>query len=324
MARVGAAVVTYNRKDLLLGCMDALLGQTHPVVQTFIVDNASTDGTQDLLRERGLLDRDDVTYVRLDENLGGAGGFSRAVEILRAEDVDWAWLMDDDSEPVPDSLERLLAALPASDPDCVALCPKVVYEAGGIDANQRGHFRRRLLPLAEGEYRDGNFVELGFLSFVGARVRPSAARAIDPPRADFFVWGDDVEYSFRLRRVGSIRLVNNSVMVHKRVTHSYENGRSRFWNRILPGYYWPTPPDRFWQNLCGLRNYIWMKRHYEDQGSVSAAGTTLQFLVKHALYDERPLRRLPWLVRFARDGRRGRFANIPPAQWQEMVRRGQV
>jgi len=324
MARVCAAVVTYNRKDLLLGCLEALLGQTHPVARTFVVDNASTDGTEAALRERGLLERSDVTYVRLDENVGGAGGFSRAVEMLRAQEADWAWLMDDDSEPAPDALERLLAAPPAADPSCVALCPKVVYEAGGIDANQRGHFRRRLLPLAEAEYRDGNYVDLGFLSFVGALVRTSMARAIEPPRADFFVWGDDVEYSFRLRRLGSIRLVNESVIVHKRVTHSYENGRSRFWNRVLPGHYWPTPLDRFWQNLCGLRNYIWIKRQYEDQGALAAAGTTLQFVVKHALYDERPLRRLPWIVRFARDGRRGRFANIPPARWQEMVRDGEV
>jgi len=113
-------------------------------------------------------------------------------------------------------------------------------------------------------------------------------------------------------------------MVHKRVTHSYENRRSRFWNAILPGQFWPTPLERFWQNLCGLRNYLWIKREYEGQGTLSAVGTTLQFVVKHVLYDDRPLPRIRWIVRFARDGRRGRFVNIAPDRWAQMVREGDV
>ena len=322
--KVCAAVVTYNRKELLAECLDALLAQTHAVERTFVVDNASTDGTEAFLEERGLLGDPRVSYVRLDDNLGGAGGFARAVELTRAQECDWVWLMDDDSEPVPDALERLLRAAPAGEHRTVAVCPKVVYADGGIDANQRGHFRRRLLPLPAARYVDGLPVELGFVSFVGALVRTAAARTADLPRADFFVWGDDVEYSFRLRRLGRLVLIPESVIVHKRVTHSYENARSRFWNRVLPGQFWPTPLERFWQNLCGLRNYLWMKREYERQGALSAAGTTVQFMVKALLYDEQPLRRLRWIARFARDGRAGRFVNIAPAQWAEMVRDGRV
>src|SRR3954454_21914736 len=169
--------------------------------------------------------------------------------------------MDDASEPLPDALERLLAAPPAADPGVVAVCSKVVYGDGvTIDANQRGHFRRRLLPLPAEEYRAGHYPALGFLSFVGCLIRSDAARRAGLPRADFFVWGDDVEYSIRLRELGEIRLVSESVVRHTRVTHSYENRRSRFWNRILPGVFWPTPLERFWQNLCGLRNYIWTKQ----------------------------------------------------------------
>ncbi len=323
-ASVCAALVTYNRKALLVEAIEAVLAQTHPVARLFVIDNASTDGTPEELRARGLLDRPEVVHVRMAENAGGAGGFARAVEVARDAGADWIWLLDDDAEPRPDALERALAAPPAGDPATVALAGKVVYPGGQIDANQRGHFRRRLLALPATEYRPGHYPELGFLSFVGSLVRSDVARRLDPPRADFFVWGDDVEYSFRLRRHGTIRLVPESVVVHKRVTHSYENARSRFWNRVLPLQMWPTPLDRFWQNLCGLRNYIWTKREYEGQGALSAAGTTLQFVVKHLLYDEQPLRRIPWIVRFARDGRRGRFANISPARWAEMVRRGEV
>ena len=324
MTRVSAAIVTYNRKQLLTECLTTVLDQTHPVQHVFVVDNASTDGTHAELTRQGLLDDPRVEFVGLERNLGGAGGFARAIELTRETECDWIWLMDDDSEPVADSLESLLTAPPAAAPGTVALCSKVVLADGRIDANQRGDFRRRLIPLAPAEYRAGHHPAIGFLSFVGSLVRREAALRTELPRAEFFVWGDDVEYSIRLRALGDIRLVPESVMRHKRVTHSYENRRSRFWNRVLPGEFWPTPLDRFWQNLCGLRNYIWTKRVYERQSALSAAGTTLQFIVKSLLYDERPLRRIRWIVRFAHDGRRGVFRNIAPAEWAQMVREGRV
>jgi len=323
-ARVCAVIITFNRKDLLVECIDALLAQTHAVMRTIIVDNASTDGTEDLLRERGLLAHDAVEYLRLERNMGASGGFARGVAAGRALEIDWIWIMDDDAEPRPDALTTLLASPPAADPHTVAVCPKVVYAEGGIDANQRGHFHRRLRPLPDCEYRAGHYPALDFLSFVGSLVRISAARATDLPREDFFIWGDDVEYSFRLRRLGAIRLVSESVVVHKRVTHSFETRRSRALNRLLPVTMWPTPYERFWQNLCGLRNYLWIKRTYERQGTLSAIGTTLQFVVKHVLYDDRPLRRIRWIVRFARNGRSGRFVNIAPERWAQMVRDGRA
>jgi GT2 family glycosyltransferase len=319
-ATVHAAVVTFNRRDLLMECLEGVLGQTHPVERVVVVDNASTDGTPELLRERGFLDRPDLDYVRLERNVGGAGGFAEAVKASSRGDCDWIWLMDDDSCPAPDVLERVLGSPPAGQATTAALCPKVVYANGALDSNQRGHFHRRLRPLPESAYVEGEYPSLGFLSFVGTLVRTSVARAIAPPRAEFFVWGDDVEYSFRLREHGEIRLVSEAVMVHKRSSQSHTNRRSRFWNRVLPVSFFPTPLERFWQNLCGLRNYLWIKRRYEGQSPLSAAGTTAQFVLKHLLYDEQPLRRIPWIVRFARDGRRGRFENIPPERWVEIVR----
>lgn len=320
---VAAAVVTHNRRQLVGECVEAILAQTSPVSRVLVIDNASTDGTGDHLRGLGLLDRG-VEHIRLDENRGGAGGFSEAVRLGRDLDCEWLWLMDDDSAPRPDALERMLASAPASDPHVVSLAPRVEYASGGIDLNQRGHFRRRLRYLDPAAYATGGHPAIGYMSFVGSLVRVRAARAIDPPRADFFVWGDDVEYSLRLAGRGEIRLVPESVVVHKREAHAYMNRRGRLWNRVLGVEMHPTPLDRFWQNLCGLRNYIWMKREYEAQSPLSAVGTTAQFMLKALLYDEQPLRRMKWIARYARDGRAGRFRNIPPARWREMVERGEV
>lgn len=316
---VCAVVVTYNRKGLLVEAIEALLAQTRPLERIFVVDNASTDGTEEHLRERGLLDEPRIEYTRLPENLGGAGGFARAFEIARDSDADWMWAIDDDAAPRPDALERLLASPPAADTSVACVSPRVVFPSGQVQEVMRADFRRRLRPLPAARYRDGEYPAIDVASFVGPLYRMSAVRAVDPPRAEFFVWGDDVEYSMRLRRRGTIRLVPESVVVHNAESQSHTNRRSRFWNRVLPVHFYPTPLDRFWQNLHGLRNYIWIKREYEHQSALSAAGTTLQFLVKHVLHDEQPFRRVPWILRFARDGRRGRFENISPAEWRRII-----
>jgi hypothetical protein len=112
--------------------------------------------------------------------------------------------------------------------------------------------------------------------------------------------------------------------VHNEVAQSLSTRRSRFVNRLTGWDLDPTPLESFWRNIHGARNFIWIKKRYERQGPVSACGTTAQFMLKALLYDDRPLRRMPWLVRYARAGRRGEFVNIPPDQWRAMVERGEV
>jgi GT2 family glycosyltransferase len=323
-ATVSAAVFTFNRKELVGQCLEALLAQTHPLERVFVVDNGSTDGTPEYLRERGLLDRPEVEHVRLPRNTGGSGGFAAAVEAGRDSGTDWIWVMDDDAEAPPDALERLLASTAAADPTTAALCPAVVFPDGAVDLKHRGLWRRRPRALPLERYVEGTTPRLEFFTAVGLLLRGSAARAAGLPRADFFIWSDDFEYSFRVREHGEIRLVPESRIVHKDVGQSYSNRRGRFWNRLLRWDYDPMPIEGFWRNLCGVRNYIWMKKRYEGQGPLSALGTTAQFMVKSLLYDERPLRRLKWIARFARDGRRGVFRTIEPDEWVAMVRRGEV
>lgn len=321
---VCAVVVTFNRAALLVGCLRAVLAQGRRPDRVVVVDNGSTEGTVQALRDAGLLDGAGIELVRLERNAGSTGGFAAGVRAGLETGADWLWLMDDDAEPRPDGLEALLAAPAAADPAVAALAPAVERPDGTIDLGHRGRFRRRPRPLARDAYVPGTAPRLDYVTWVGPLVRAAAARAAGPPKAEMFIWADDYEYSFRLRAHGELRLVPESAIVHHEAGQAHVNRRSRFWNRLLGWDYDPTPLESFWRNLCGVRNYVWMKRRYEGQSALSAAGTTAQFMLKALLYDERPLRRLRWIARFARDGRRGRFVNIAPEEWVAMVRRGDV
>ena len=308
---VCAVVVTYNRRDLLVRCIEALRAQADELV---VVDNASTDGTAEALAERG------VRTLRLDENAGSTGGFAAGVRVALETGADWLWLMDDDAEPEPGCLERLLAA----EGDAAALAPAVVRADGELDLGHRGHLRGRARALPLEAYVAGEAPEIGYFTWVGVLLQASAVRAAGLPKAEMFIWADDYEYSLRIHEQGPIRLVPEARVLHHDVGQAHTSRRSRFWNRITGWTYGPAPLEAFWRNLCGVRNYVWIKKRYEGQGAIAAWGTIAQFALKSLLYDDRPLQRLPWIVRYGRAGRRGDFRNVRPADWAALARGGGV
>jgi GT2 family glycosyltransferase len=321
MSTVCALVLTRNRRELLLECLAALQRQTAPVDRVVVVDNASTDGTEEAVRALDLGER--LVYRRLERNVGGAGGYSVGVETARELDVDWIWIMDDDAEPRDDTLERLLAAPAAADPGTAGLASAVVVPEGEVDTLHRGLTGRFLRALPPEEYRPGNHVDLGFSSFVGLLVAARVARAEDPPRADFFIWADDVEYTIRMRRHGRVVLVPESEIVHKnRMGGRGNTRRGRLVNRLLGVEYPSADWDSYWKNLHMFRNYAWIKREHFDDDSREFALMTGAYVAKSLLYDSKPLRRVPWILWAARRGRRGEPLGMSPERWARIAREG--
>lgn len=305
---VAAFVLTRNRKALLVECLHALIAQADTVI---VLDNASSDGTREALAADGLLAR--VEYHRSEHNLGGAGGYRRGIELTLATGADWIWLMDDDAEPRPGALRRLLEAPEARDPTIAALATSVVRPDGSIDALHRCRHGRLITPMPV-PYRGHCVVDCA--SFVGLLVRADAARAAGPPRAEFFLGYDDAEWSLRLRRQGSIQLVPEAQMVHKiAVGGTVETRRSMFWNRLLGLSYDSSPWSSYWKDLYRVRNFMSLKTAHDAIGTTEFVLLTATYCLKTLLYDHRPLRRLAWIVRYARKGRREDFSGLTPAQW---------
>lgn len=106
---VNAVVVTYNRKVLLKECINALLQQTLKNIIISIIDNASTDGTEDFIAE--YVDGEKVYYYNTGANIGGAGGFNYGMKIaVNEKKCEYIWIMDDDTIPEPDAAEKLIYA----------------------------------------------------------------------------------------------------------------------------------------------------------------------------------------------------------------------
>lgn len=311
---VTAFVLTRNRKVLLAECLRGLRAQTHPVDTIIVLDNAGDDGTREHLEAEGLLAH--VRFERRDVNTGGAGGYREGVRLAEQTGADWIWLMDDDAEPRPDALERLLASAPAQDGGTAAVCTSVVHPDGTLDLQHRCTMGRFITPLPQRAYAPGTNAEVPCASFVGLLMRTSAVRRAGLPLAEFFIGYDDAEYSLRLRHSGTIRLVPEAQMLHKvPIGGGNATPRSRLVNRVLGLTYVPTPWPQFWRDLYRIRNFMWIKQEHEHPSLPAFALLTAGYVVKALLYDPQPLRRIPLLIRYARKGRTNDWTAPTPAEW---------
>jgi len=119
--RVSIGLPVYNGDAFLAAAIDTLLAQTHRDFELIISDNASTDRTESICRERA--ERDPrIRYYRSETNRGAMWNFNRVVELARGEYFKWA-AHDDMHEAT--YIERCVAALDAHG-DVVLACTRLV------------------------------------------------------------------------------------------------------------------------------------------------------------------------------------------------------
>jgi rhamnopyranosyl-N-acetylglucosaminyl-diphospho-decaprenol beta-1,3/1,4-galactofuranosyltransferase len=236
--RIFAVVVTRNRLALLKECVAALRSQSRGLDQIVVVDNGSTDCTEQWLASAG------VTVFRQD-NLGGAGGFWRGIKEAWALGADWVWCMDDDSVPTSDALERLVASSPFADPATGFLSSLVLWTDGQV--HQMNMLPPAYPPTWTHRLLSDRVMPVARGTFVGMLIARRAVEAVGLPFREFVIWGDDTEYSRRiLTRFAGLQVLD-SVIIHKTAENRH-------------GYTYPVPRESYWKFLRGLRNDLYIAR----------------------------------------------------------------
>src|SRR3954467_10627446 len=127
MPRVSIGLPVYNGEKMIAGAVESLLAQTMTDFELVIVDNASTDGSQEICRALAAR-APGVRYHRNDRNIGLAPNWNRAFELASAAPY-FKWAAHDDIH-APTFLERCLEVLDR-DPPVVLATSKTDY----IDAD---------------------------------------------------------------------------------------------------------------------------------------------------------------------------------------------
>lgn len=194
---IGCVIVTYNRKELLRLCLEAVASQTVKPHTVYITDNASTDGTCESVKEWGyynsIKNGIEYKYILNDKNEGGAGGFCLGMKSAFYDDsYDGIWVMDDDGIPYPDCLERLLHHLN----EYHFLSPVVVAK--------ENHKMMAFRNCSVDEYvsKANNGIILDNCPFNGILFSTELIKKIGFPKKELFIWGDEDNYRHRAIEAG--------------------------------------------------------------------------------------------------------------------------
>jgi rhamnopyranosyl-N-acetylglucosaminyl-diphospho-decaprenol beta-1,3/1,4-galactofuranosyltransferase len=211
---VFALVVTYNRAAHLAECLDALSRQTLPVAKIVVVDNASTDETEELMAEY-VAKTVGIEYMRLPSNTGGSGGFHIGMQYLSDREFDFAWIMDDDVAAEEDCLETLLRHREKYD---VLQPVRRYYDDNFVVSEPLSvNLCNPFLPLKRDIISDPEVLDevtqIAAVPFEGPLISRAALQETGLPEYDYFIIADDTEYSIRLACQGfRMGLVKHAVL----------------------------------------------------------------------------------------------------------------
>ena len=248
---VVAVVVAYNRQELLRRCLDGLAEQTVAPTGTVVVDNASTDDSREVASTHPL----GAHVVELPTNTGGAGGFAAGIAraLTRFPRADWIWIMDDDTVPTATALEALLRAAEAYPGAPALLASRAVWTDGTEHPMNRPRTRPALPPALHRHAALAGARQIRTASFVSILLDARAVREVGLPRASYFLWNDDFEYTSRILR-GRIGLYVPASVVHH-LTRALGSSDA-------------DPGERF---RFEVRNKIWTFRDSEGLGALERA-----------------------------------------------------
>lgn len=184
-----------------------------------------------------------IYYLRLPQNIGGAGGFYEGIKHAYQEGYEWIWLMDDDTIPAVDALEKLLLAhnrLKSQGLSVRLLASRVNWVDGTVHPMNMPTINTKNFDLMFLLTENG-CLPVRNVSFVSMMMHRDLVSKYGLPIKSYFIWNDDVEYTARITKNEPGVLVLESVVVHKT--------KSKHTPVIS------SSPDRFYFEV---RNKIWM------------------------------------------------------------------
>ena len=231
---VSVIIPNWNGVRFLPVCLDSLRRQTYPRLEIIVVDNASTDGSQALVRER----YPEVRLIQLPENRGFTGACNAGIEASRGEIV---ILLNNDTEVTSGWVAEVVTAFERH-PEAGMVASKMllydrrdtlhtagdVYSLDGLPGN-RGVWQK------DGERYN---TELYVFSACGgsAAYRRAMLEQIGLLDEDFFFSCEDIDLGWRAQLAGwRCVYAPEAVLYHHLaatggdVTASFYNGRNYLW-----------------------------------------------------------------------------------------------
>lgn len=197
MPKIAVCIVTYNRLELLKKVVIAVKNQSLKPDRIYIVNNSSTDGTEEWLNKQNDL------FVIKQVNSGGAGGQFTGTKTAYNNGFDYIWIMDDDVAPESLCLEKLYKHA-----DGKKILTPMRYMSGlpyindCIEFNLSNPFKSIWKSIISKDLLKNDLIKAEGITFEGPLFPRTAFEKCGFPEKKFFIYADDSELFIRMNKAG--------------------------------------------------------------------------------------------------------------------------
>jgi len=226
--KVAIIIPNYNGRDFLRACLSSLQQQDYPDFTITVVDNASSDGSADLLRR----EYPEVRLIENSRNTGFAGGCNSGLRRELKGDADHFVLLNSDTRAAPAWLAELVEAVAGDSAIGIAQSmihladqPGIINTAGNeahyLGFGYCGHY----LEKDEGQF--AGVTDIPFASGTAMLVRREVFDDIGLMDEELFLYQEDLDLSWRARLAGwRVVLAPKSLVGH---SYSFSRNKMKFY-----------------------------------------------------------------------------------------------
>ena len=258
--KVIVVIVNWNRKDAVRNLLYSLRKIDFPVHKLIVVDNASTDGSVEMLKKEF---SQEIVLVENETNLGGTGGFNTGMNKALEYESDYIWLLDNDVEVEKEALSGLVTVAERDNNIGIvgsAVCyleyRNYIFDLGGYFNWSRGMLKPNKRNCLYDRSNLEEVYEVDYCATCSLLVNTALLRKVGIMDENFFLTGDDLEWTYRFKRNGyrvvatPLSRVYHATKIVISPLYMYYNCRNTFY------LYSKYNPEKGWARSAKFFNFF--------------------------------------------------------------------
>lgn len=211
MPSVSAIIITHNRKDLVLRAINSVQAQTYSRIELVVVDDASEDGSKEVLEELSHANGFSYIYIQAEDSRGGNYARNMGIRYSKGELIAF---LDDDDEWMPEKIEKQVDYLIANSDYGAVSCYRI------IERDRKEYRKQRIVPFAEGEIGDAIFTRIPYITST-VMIRRSVLDKCGLFDEGLLFW-QEYELSIRFTNITKVGYVHEYLCLYRMIASDPE------------------------------------------------------------------------------------------------------